>query len=389
MEDGIYFGLAEDAYLALERLSKSGIKKLRISPADFWADSWLNPKPEELTPEQEKRRKLARLLGKAYHAARLEPETFEDRFIREPSQADFTDELLTNATQIGMALAALDQPKKAAGDDGVLDQAKRLRAAGYEGPIWHLIMDEFEEVAGDRWRIPASAWDSIITDMDRIRQVPAVADLLNGGAAEVSILYTCPDSGLPMKTRIDYLCARHWVEFKTFSNPMGKALNQVVIDAVAYNRYHIDAVAQMQAIEAIQSGQLDIKGDATDDEIELIVAIQEWAAPLACHLAFQQTGGIPNILAREFEFYEQETAVDELEADGATQDRIDRAQAFADQATPRRTLVHEKGRMEIAAAKRDFKQYSEIYRPGQPWLPWQPSGKITDLDFRSYWLENL
>ena len=43
--------------------------------------------------------------------------------------------------------------------------------------------------------------------------------------------------------------------------------------------------------------------------------------------------------------------------------------------------------MEIAAAKRDFLAYSEIYERGEPWLPFNPSGEITDADFSQYFLE--
>ena len=102
MQNGIYFGLSIEEYLKIERLSKSGIKQILISPADFWADSWLNPQPKKLTPDQEKRQAMARLLGKAYHTARLEPHLFHQQYAREISQADFADheKFLNNATGI-------------------------------------------------------------------------------------------------------------------------------------------------------------------------------------------------------------------------------------------------------------------------------------------------
>jgi hypothetical protein len=57
--------------------------------------------------------------------------------------------------------------------------------------------------------------------------------------------------------------------------------------------------------------------------------------------------------------------------------------------TVRRTAIHEKGRMEIKAAKRDWLGYQEIYEPGEPWMPVSASREITDEDFHPNWLEDI
>jgi hypothetical protein len=91
LSNGIYFGIPFEEYDKIDRLSKSRLKKILVSPADFWADSWLNPAPQRPTPEQERRKHMAMLLGKAYHCARLEADQFYNRYVREISQADFAD----------------------------------------------------------------------------------------------------------------------------------------------------------------------------------------------------------------------------------------------------------------------------------------------------------
>jgi len=392
IRDGIYFAMPEDTYLAAERLSKSGLKRIRMSPADFWADSYLNPNPPELTPEQERARHMARVIGRAYHCARLEPEKFAATYVREISPADFNgqDGFLGSGREIEAELAARGLPKKFKDDAGVLDQAKRLRAAGYPGPIWHIAESEWRGgVLPGQIAIPAKTFDEIAVDMERIRAVPAVQKLLTGGAAEVSVFWTCQETGIPMKARFDYLKADRWVEFKTFANSSRKALNQVITDAIRFERYHIDAAGYMEAAEAVRSGVLEVVGEASPAALKIIAAIQARPLPLACHLVFQQKGGVPNILERAWRFFESpsDDAVRELEQSGANDERLERARKMQASASRHRTAIYTKGRMEIAAAKRDFLAYSEIYQRGDPWLPFNPSGEITDADFSPYFLE--
>lgn len=395
MRDGIYFRMPEETYLAAERLSKSGIKRLRVSAADYWVESHLNPNPPELTPEQERARHMARLIGRAYHCARLEPDRFASIYVREITTADFNGQegFLSSGREIEAELAERGLPKKSKDDAGVLDQAKRLKAAGYEGPIWHIAEEEWRaSVKPGQVVIPAKAYEEIMVDMERIRMVPAVHKLLTGGEPEVSVFWTCPETGIPMKARFDYLKPDRWVEFKTFANSSRKALFQAITDAIRFERYHIDAAGYMEAAEAVRSGVLAIMDEASEEERALISAIQARTDPLACNFVFQQKGGVPNILEREWRFFEptaSETAIRELERDGASEEHLARARHFQEVAKSQRqrTIIHTKGRMEIAAAKRDFLAYSEIYERGEPWLPFNPSGEISDADFSQYFLE--
>lgn len=392
MRDGIYFNLSEDQYLAEERFSKSGIKKMRISPADYWHDSFLNPNPPELTPEQERARFMARLIGRAYHCARLEPDRFASIYVREITTADFNghEGFLSSGREIEAELAERGLPKKSKDDAGVLDQAKRLKAAGYEGPIWHIAEEEWRaSVKPGQVVIPAKAYEEIIVDMERIRAVPAVHKLLTGGVPEVSVFWTCTETGIPMKARFDYLKPDRWVEFKTFANSSRKALFQAITDAIRFERYHIDAAAYMEAAEAIRSGVLDVVGEASDAERELITAIQARPVELACHFVFQQKGGVANLLDCPFRFFESpsDDAVRELEDSGAPAEKLERARKMQAMASRHRTAIHTKGRMEIAAAKREFLVYSEVYQPGEPWAPIRNVLEISDASFSQHFLE--
>lgn len=384
-KNGIYFGLDMDEYLAIERLSKSAIKQIRISPADFWRGSWLDPNPPQLTPEQQKYREKAKLLGTAYHCARLEPEAFAERYVREISQADFADAdgFLTNGREIEAALADLGQPKKSKDDNGVLDQAKRLKAAGYKHPIWHIEQAAWEGERGDRIALPAQDYDDILVDQARLQAIPKMQAMLSDGYPEVSILYDCPDTGQPMKARLDWLRADGWVEFKSFSNPNGKHLEQCLLDAVKYNRYYIDIACYHEAVEVVRIQGLDFfsnkeKFSAVQmaAQSELVLAIKDAPGPLPHKIIWQQKGGVPNILSRSLRLFD-ETAESMVAKDEGRH------------VSTQPTQLMMKARAEIKAAKRDFERYSEIYDRGDPWLPWDPDGEYTDLDFSPYFLESL
>ena len=386
MKDGIVFDMPEDEYLAIPRLSKSAIKKLRISAADYWAESPLNPNPPILTPEQEKNRAFARMMGRAYHVGALEPDRFRSIYFRELSQGDFAgrEGVLFTGAQIEAQLAARDLPKKSKDDtEGVLSQARRLAAAGYEFPIWHLEYEDFQKGLPEVHRlIPARQYEELTRDVANLRLDPDIREAMEGGLSEVSVFYTCRHTGLPMKARFDKLKHDRWVELKTFSNGRRASLLQTISDAMRYERYYIDAASYMEAAEAIRTGGLPIVGEASEAERDTIAAIQLSPHELECTFIFQQTGGVPNVLRREFDFHDVPVNTSAQEA-GASPDQVQRMR----EATRTRTLIYQKALNEIMAAKRLFMACMETFSPGEPWRPFKAGGRIGDLDFNTYWLE--
>jgi hypothetical protein len=372
--DGIYFGLPDTVYHAVPRLSASGLQKLCVSPGTFWKGSWLDPERPELDDESTK----AQVIGKAYHTARLEPHLFEGAYVRELNKAEFPKGTVFTGVDMGKALELLGEKKSGS----VGEQAERLAAAGFDKPIWHLAMAEWEAFRGDRVALPAKVYDEITRDMERIHGNAEIAELLTGGEAEVSIFWT-DQHGLKMKARVDYLQADAWADFKTFDNTRGKVLAQALADAVRYNRYHVQAVNYRDAVEAIRLGGLQIQGNATDGQRALVAAIQLRPGELCCWYIFNEKGGIPNLLAKEFPFY---TIPMSARFNGAIA-ADDEARARGDAAQQRKSKLHIRGRQDIDGAKRQFVLHSQVYEPGQPWYPIEARGVFDDMDFSDYWLD--
>jgi hypothetical protein len=376
--DGVYFDLPAEVYHAVPRLSSSGLQKLCVSPATFWRGSWLDPDAPELDEEETK----AQQLGKAYHTARLEPDEFHVRYCRQPDKGDYPAKgLLTSDAAIKAALKDLGEQQTCGATETIVERAQRLVDAGYTGTIWALVMDEHEAQRAGRIALPAKFFDQIVTDMDRMRE-SEVGDLLTDGWAEVSIFWT-DKHGLKMKCRCDWLALRHWVDLKTFDNGMRKELNQALADAVRFNRLHVQAATYRDGVEALRVGGLDVQGEATEAQRDFVAQFRLIAKPLRCWFVFQEKGGVPNLLAREFEFHGvsayRDTEINAL-VEEENRDSVREALGGA-------TMLYSRALWEIDKAKREFVTYSQVYEPGRPWFPVEPMGKFSDLDFNTYWLE--
>jgi hypothetical protein len=374
--DGIYFGLPADVYHAVPRLSSSGIQKLCVSPATFWRGSWLDPD----RPDPDEDETIWQLLGRAYHTARLEPHLFESTYFRELVKDEAPKGTLFTATEMSKQLEEYGLKKTGS----VMEQAERLLDAGFPGErLWHIVKARWETERGARTALPAKHFDQMLTDRDRIGQNSQIAPLLSGGEAEVSVFWT-DEHGVKMKARVDYLTRQHWADFKTFDNSRGKHLNQALTDAVRYNRYYIQAPVYREAVEQIRVGGLQIVEADTDDQRSLIATLQMTPGELQCWYIFQEKGGVPNLLAREFPFYEVPyTTI--LNDAGASAERI----AIAHEATKRRTGLFRKGAGDALEAKKLFVLYSEVYQAGEPWFPLDAIGRFSDEDFHPYWLDGL
>lgn len=375
MEDGIYFGLDQADYHRIPRLSGSGVQNLIVSPGTFWADSWLNPLREE--EEEDGDPTPAQIAGRAYHAARLEPDLYRQVYYRGLNIKEYPDALTTH-TQIKAELVALGEKP---GSDKVLEAAKRLRAAGYPGPIKHLLEEELQAGKED-WQIelPWRLFDQIAADMAALESNAEILPLLHEGESEVSVLWT-DEKGVKWKARFDRLQLRRVVDLKTFDNSRGKILEQCLYDAVQYNRYYLQAYVYWTAAELIRAGKLAIKKCQSQAQKDLIAEIRQSPDPFEYWWIWQEKGGIPNVLARKLRLTE-EAHPSHLHQAPDEKSR----KALADKLR-RPSMIWEKARIEVTAMRDRFLECMEIWPEG-PWGALVPIAEIDDEGFNPRWLES-
>lgn len=352
--NGMYFDMPAADYLAIPRLSGSTIKQLLVSPATFWAQSWMNPHRAETSSS-------ATNLGTAYHTAALEPDRLDAMFVRKPDPADLPDDALCKDQDYRKALAERGEPQTKAGE-AVLDRARRLIAAGETRSLWHVYAAQTEDGYGDRIPLDGNTLDQMARDIALLHGTPEIAALFTGGCAEVAVLFDCPLTGEPMKCRIDYLSASRIVELKTFSNPRRARLDQAIADAVRYERYYVSAELYVQAIAAWCA-----EGGSTtgyDGPPDVAIADPNLVGSMPFTFVFQETGGVPNVLARRLALRGEQDGV------------------------PYITALAAKAQAEIRYAVTTFRHCREVYgTDGAPWQPLNLLGELSDADFNPYWLD--
>jgi PDDEXK-like domain of unknown function (DUF3799) len=398
LPDGVYFDLPDDVYFAQKRLGSSDFKKLLVSPATYWESSWMNPAPRKDTMGE-----TARAIGRAYHCAMLEPELFIDKYTldlcKETEKARCERlgiRFIETAAEISEALAELGKPKTKAGES-VVERAYRLDLeclrAGYRYFIWHKEKYELEKDAQDDGSelLSRELYKQIETDANRLHELEEVSWLLDGGHAEVSILYTCA-MGLRCRARIDYLRQDGWVDLKTFANPRGLPLQKCILNAFQFNGYYMQAHEYRHALECAAQADLPVfrgEGQAPSQPQAVLMesiysSMKADDGRMKCHYLFHEKGGIPNIVAMEYAPYYVSAAM-RMNHAGASDDAVSKVE----QALRVRTGIDRKAQSDIYLAKRAYMASMEVYGEGQPWYPLDVTGVFRDEDFSPFWYEDI
>lgn len=375
MDDGIYFGLPQAEYHALERFSGSGAQDVLVSPATYWDGSYLNPKRAE--KEDIERTKKHLIYGDAYHKAVLEPEIFSQIFVRDLDLSRFPEVLTTHA-EIKEKIVALGG--KVPSGERVFDSAVRLRDLGYTKPIKHLLEAEFGD-AIEEWQIvlaPAS-FDQIEADAAAMNGNEELAPFLRDGQSEVSILWT-DDKGVKWKARLDRLQVNRITDLKTFDNSRRNVLDQCLYNAIRYNRLYVQAYVYWTAAELIRAGSLKIRKVQNQAQKDLVEAIRQSPDPFEYWWVFQEKGGIQNVLARQLVMTEEPHPSHLYQAP----DEKTRAALRKKLMSPSR--IWDKAKMETTQARDTYLRCFEIW-PDEPWKALNPVGKIEDEGFSRFWLE--
>ena len=371
LADGVYFDMPDAMYHALPRLSATGIKALMTSPATFWAGSWMNPaRADDGTP--------ARVIGRAYHCARLEPQAFGDRFCMKPDPATWAESgaLMTDAAvKAALKDAGLVQTKAG---EVALDRARRAEAEITEcPPIASLLIERWEEWRGGRAGIPEAVWDEILDAAELLERTPEVRRHVRGGAAEVTILFDL--GGVPFKCRLDYLRPNGFADLKTFANEFGAPLEAKIANAFRLNRYHVQAWLYDRAVEAVRRGDL---AAMDDDPHGLVAAIQARAAPLECWWLWQEKGGVPNLLARRVVLRAPHPS-HAVNASGADEE----TEAAVAAMTEGETLLGAKAARDVRAALALYRHCMDLWGATEPWAALTPSADLDEVLFPTFWLE--
>lgn len=196
MKDGIYPDMTREEYDAQAgRENWSRLKNLARSPAHY-RHALLEPRPD----------KAAFRVGRANHVAVLEPEKFS------------------------VEVTVWEGGRRAS-------------------KVW----DAFTEANAGKDILTRAEYDQLLGMQRAVRQHPIASRYLQGGQAEVSILWThetepvvgLPGLAMPCKSRLDYLAPDWIVDLKTCRDASPMAFGRAVLNLSyhAQAAYYVDAVA--------------------------------------------------------------------------------------------------------------------------------------------------
>ncbi len=231
--DGVYFGLDEATYHADPALGSTDIRKLLISPSEWWWGSEWNPRrpADKDTP--------ARLRGRALHKFVLEgEEAFRRAFVRGHDITDHPDALVTidhlKAALAHYSLATTGRKE---------DLTRRLADRVPKLKIWDLMLAE--QANRPETVLPPDVHDDVLVASAMIVKNPSLAPAFTGGMPEVSVFWT--EDGTRLKARFDYLKVGAVVDLKSFTNVMDKPLESAIRNAIWSNRYDVQACHYLNA----------------------------------------------------------------------------------------------------------------------------------------------
>lgn len=293
LKDGVYFGLDEAVYHSIPRLSSSGIKNLLVSPMDFWARSWLNPRRKEDDDDAD-----WKVYGRAYHKRILEGrEAFYAAYASEIDPVDYPG-CLTKQAEYKDECRRLCLPVGGKNEELVA----RLLAAGCDKPLLLDLIEKNSAAHAGKTFLKADWFFQIELSAACIEKDPALSVRFQKGFPEVSILWTdevMTRDGevidVPMKARIDFLKAAEIVDLKTFANKMQRDFDGAVYQEIASRKYHIQTAVYYRAVEAAQ----DMVERGRVNVVSGPIPKPEWLAsfakkPKTFAFVFQQKGIAPN-----------------------------------------------------------------------------------------------
>jgi len=352
-EPGIYFGMHESEYHADPSFSHSGIKDILVSPLDYWMRSTHNPDRKDSDTD-------AKRLGRAYHKRIAEGrDAFLELYAVTPEPDDYPGLLKT-----GEELRAECKARglKASGTLG--EMSARIREVDADVPLWTEIMEAFERDEGHKELISRTAYLDLERAAFVIERTESVVNAFRGGMPEVSIFWR--EGDIPMKARIDYLKPGLIVDLKSFANIMQKPLVMAAAHEIARNRYYIQPPTYRRGLttvlEMVRNGTAMADGPVD----------KEWLASLLSGgqarfvFVFQQTGDVPNVIARFFS--ERETHG----GNGLTFNEYWKL-----------------GEAAFAEGTRLYRRCMNEYGPDQPWVVDYGVRRFVDEDFPLYMLDSV
>jgi PDDEXK-like uncharacterized protein DUF3799 len=228
-------------YDAAPGLSHSGMKDLAVSPLRYW---FLHVNPDRPVVEPSRWMKI----GTAVHCATFEPKEFDKRFACEVIPPDGCLETMDDLR--GWIRDQGHQPRGTRKAEVIA----QVQVISSEVPILDVLRERHATEHAGKEIYSAEDWALIKGSAEALANEPEVQRILKVGISEVALFATDPDTGVPLKSRIDWLHPELTFDLKTFSQQRGKSIDRSVADAIWYEGYFRQAF-MYNYVRSLQPGE--------------------------------------------------------------------------------------------------------------------------------------
>lgn len=262
-ECGIYFNMPFEDYLDIPCLQSSSLKRLLISPTDFWCNSWLYPFGQDFETEKKHYKD-----GTAYHMRILEGkkkfyETYAPEFeddLEDKSVIRSSEDLKQALRDAGLAVTF---PRKSVG-------VERLLAEKPDAKILENLQAAHKKKYGDKIYLSARDIRYIELSAAMIENHPDLKTFFAGGYPEVTVIWDDPVYGVRFKIRIDYQKINPSVDLKSFANRFNKPIRKAIMRTMDDYLYTLQAFIYMRGVAFARNfaaqGRVFTSGMSVDQE---------------------------------------------------------------------------------------------------------------------------
>ena len=229
-----------------------------------------------MNPEKVIEEKDHHIFGHAFHCRLLEgASVFAMRYCMEISKSDYsivlesTDEIKdyiskqtwelpiaatddTPATTRTMHHKPVSRVEEDDGNGGVRKRAAKkddwiaqLLEIDPNAPLWSNLVEEYRAENDGKTMLTASQIKELEISARMIERDEGIRKLAHGGYSEVSLFWHCPETGLPMKARVDKLKVKRMVDLKTIAEN-GRSMENSIRQTIANYKYTIQPAVYIE-----------------------------------------------------------------------------------------------------------------------------------------------
>lgn len=168
------------------------------------------------------------------------------------------------------------------------DWIRQLHELEPEAQVFDTLQAEYLAKHAGKIVIPFDAYEQIEIAAKMVDADPECRHAFKSGHAEVTLIWYCPVTGVPMKARVDYLKIKAMVDLKSVGNQRGRSIENAIRWEIATWHYNLQPAVYVAGAQAVRElvRQTAGKGTVFRAVAKAPGEAPVWSAPTGDELAW-------------------------------------------------------------------------------------------------------